>query len=75
MTKAMTYEILCQSVPKAYLDAREQTSNGLAGLSGGEALDSESLHKLSVGLAVARNHQDRIGNPSSCHPLPARRKP
>jgi hypothetical protein len=28
-------------------------------------LDSESLHAFSVGLALARDHQDRIGNPLS----------
>ena len=44
---------------------RQMTPNGLVGLSGSEALDSESRHELSVALALARNHQDRIGNPLS----------
>jgi len=28
-------------------------------------LDGESPHELNVALALARNHQDRIGNPLS----------
>jgi len=31
--------------------------------SSGESLDGERFHDLSVGLALTRNDQDRIGNP------------
>ena len=36
-----------------------------SGRDGGKALDGESLHELGVALALARNHQDSIGNPLS----------
>ena len=40
-----------------------ENSSATESLTGGETLDCESLHEFSVGLALARNHQDRIGNP------------